>query len=632
MKLSKAEKYWIDNNMCKRHTKYASMRQMKKHIIISILIFFGAISAFSQKVEFTANSKKVVSTGERFRVTYSVNETGDNFKAPAFDNFSVLSGPSRSVSTSIQSVNGSFSKTTTVSYSYILSANKEGTFSIPGAKITIEGKQYTSNSLSIEVVKGGNSNATASSGNSNSQQSQSSKQSATAKISGDDLFVRVHMSKRKAYVGEPIVATVKVYTKKELKDFSKIELPKFPGFYSQSIEEPQRISLQRENVGGKVYETAMLQKMLLFPQKIGKVKTDQAEIECVYYYRVQRQSWFDNGYREATKVIKSNVNTIEVLPLPKGKPASFSGAVGSFTLSAQTDKEKAITNDPVNLKITLSGTGNIKLAELPAFDFPPDFEIYDPQIKNSIKNTTAGSKGAKTWEYLIVPRHAGTFTIPAIEFDYFDLATKTYKKTSTKPITIEVEKGEGGSSGPMVQSYTKEDVQVLGTDIKFIKTGEIELKDKPSYIFGTFAYWLLHVIPALLLTAFILFRIKQIRENSNVAKMKNRKAGKVSKKHLKVAQKYLSENKESEFYESVLKALWGYLSDKLNIPVAELNKDTIKGKLLQTSVKQDEVERFLELVNTCEFAQYAPSGSSGTKETILNDAASIIDSIESQVH
>lgn len=600
-----------------------------KKLVLLISALLLMVSTFAQDVKFTANAKNIVSEGERFRLTFTVNEQGDGFRPPNLSDFNVLTGPSTSTSQSMQLINGKFSQEVNVTYSYMLTPKKTGKFTIGAAKINVSGKTYESNPITLEVVKGNSSNAP-----NPSAQSQAQAQPAqSGQIGNNDLFLKLELNKNEAYVGEPIVATLKVYTKVQIRFKDIKSQPVFSGFYSHTLENKDGNTLKSEQYNGEVYEAAVLDQFLIFPQKTGELTIDPAEYEWIYYYKVQRRSFFDNGYREATKITKSNSPKVKVKALPLGKPASYSGAVGSFSISATTDVTKAKTNDPINLKITVSGSGNLKLVDLPEFDFPADFEVYDPQLKNNYTNTTAGSRGSKTWEYLVIPRHAGTFTIPSIELDYFDLGSKTYKTVSTKPIEIAVEKGEGSgtAAGPMVQSFTKEDVKVLGTDIKFIKTNDIKLRSQPSYLAGSTLYWMLHIVPAFLLIAFILFRIKQIKENSNIAKMRNKQAGKVSKKHLKEANKFLQENKEGEFYDSLLKALWGYLSDKLNLPLADLTKDNVNSKLIAVSVSSESITQFMNLVNACEFAKYAPAAVGDSKEETLNKASQIIDALENEI-
>lgn len=594
---------------------------MKKIVSLFITLLI-AISAFSQ-VNFTATAKKVVATGERFRLTYTVNAKGSNFKAPAINGASVLSGPNQSSSSSVQIINGQVSQEVNNSYSYILVANEEGKINIPAAVINVDGKQYKSNTLTIEVVK---SSAQASQKNT---QSSNSNQTQSASVSDDDLFVKVTLNKTNVYVGEPVVATLKVYTRAKLSNFKDYKFPSFSGFYTAILEEPDRISLERENINGQIYETGLFRKILLYPQKSGTITVEPFELECILLQQVRRRSFFDSGYREFVKKVASKPVTVNVKPLPTNKPGNFGGAVGNFKFTVEADKLSVKENDAINLKVQITGTGNLKLVESPEFNFPTDFDAYDPKVNLNVKNSRSGAKGSKTFDYLIIPRHAGTFTIPSTSFTFFNLSSKKFQTIVSDPIEITVEKGEGDNNGvSMVQGFTKEDVKFIGKDIRYQKTGEFDLYPQNSFIFGTITANLVYTILSVLFLSLIVLKRHQIKENQNIAKVKNRQANKLSKKRLKKAHTYLADNNNSDFYEELMRAMWGYMSDKLNISLSQLTKDSVSDQLKSQSIVDDDILEFKSIINQCEFARYAPSGEEGATQKLYDRAVGLINKLE----
>ncbi len=598
------------------------MRTFK--FIIAILFSALVVNAFSQQVSFSGYAKKVVSVGERFTITYSVNADGDNFTAPNLSGFNVLQGPSTSSSSSIQVINGRMSQSVSLSFTYIVEATKEGKYSINPAQIRVNGKFYKSNIIAIEVVKG---NAPAQQQQTNAQQQQASSGNA----SDDDLFVRVNVNKTSVYEGEPIVASLKVYIKAnsgmQLSNFNEYKFPSFKGFYSQVIEEAKQISLQREAVNGKVYESGLFKKVLLYPQVNGNITIDPFMLECIYVKRVARASWFDDGYREFSKKCMSRPIVITIKPLPAGAPASFGGAVGEFGLSVGVNKTTVKTNEAITLRLKINGTGNLKLANHGKIDFPPDFEAYDPKLTDSYKNTLSGTTGSKTWEYLVIPRHSGTFTIPSVLFSYFDPKTGKYKELSSDKFTITVEKGSADEQNTVVQGVSKEDVKFLGSDIRYIMTKSSV--SKPSgKLYGSPFLWFLYIIPFVSLIVIIILRRKQLQENSNISVVKNKRANKVSRKRLKLAEQYMKDNKDAAFYEEVMKASWGYMSDKLDIPLSVLTKDSITDELNHKNINAELGKRLIELLDQCEFARFAPSAAQQSKEHLYTEAEFLINEFE----
>ncbi len=602
---------------------------MKKLLYI-ILILITPFGSYAQNISFTAEAPRTVSVGQQFRIIFNVNAKGRNFTAPVFQDFDVLMGPSQSSSRSMQIINGNISQSFSYSFTYILVAKKEGEFTIKPAKITVKRKTYTSNSLTIKVVKG----------NVTTQQQQntntSNNQVNTQNVSDKNIFVRVYLNKSSAYVGEQIVATVKLYTKVGIAGFDEINFPAYDGFFSQEIPTPNNISFVRENVNGTIYNVGVLQKMILYPQRSGKLKIKPFNITAVVQQRVRNRSrgffddFFSSGYRNVKKVLRSNSLSVNIKPLP-AKPAGFNGAVGHFNLSAQIDKTTTKADEPVVLKVKISGNGNLKLIDDPNFDFPPDFDVYDPKIKNNIKNDNSGAHGSISYEYLMIPRNSGDFTIPPYKFTYFDINTKKYVTLTTDEFKIHVDKSANGNSKTMVSNVSKENVKYLNKDIRYIKTGKINLKPINNYFFGSLIFYLLYIIIIITSITIYLLKRKSIKQNANLAAVKNRKANKIAKKRLKLAEKYLKEQNSEEFYQEVTSAIWGYLSDKLSIQMAELNKEKTKELLEQKNIEPEKITELINLLDKCEFARFSSVNSSHDLSDVYNKATQLISMLENKI-
>ncbi len=599
--------------------------------IITFVIFLSK-TGNAQDVQFTADAPRAVETGEQFRLQYSVNAKPASFNDPEIKDFQVLTGPNVSSSSSIQIVNGSMSQSVNYTYTFILVGNSEGKFTIPAASVKVGGKIYQSNPVTIEVVKGSAGNSQSQSGNTGSGSSTIDK----ANISDENLFVAVNVDKKNLYQGQYLVATIKLYTKVDVSGFDNIKFPPFTGFWSQDLEAPNQISLQRENVNGQIYNVGLFKKILLMPQQSGEIVIDPFEITMLIKQRVRSSSPFDDffggSFRTLQKHVASQPVKINVQSLPEGKPAGFSGGVGTFQMNASVDKTSVKTNEAVTIKIRISGNGNLKFINPLKVDFPPDIDVYDPKTTQNFKTDASGMSGSITFDYLFIPRYAGNFRIPPVTFTYFDTNTKTYKTLSSNEFNISVEKGQGDAetASGVVQALTKEDVKFIGKDIRFIKSN-VPVVRKQTFIFGTPMFWLGYLIPLFVFVAIILFRLAQIKQNTNQAALKNRKANKVSRKRLKAAQKYLQQNQSEKFYDEVLKAIWGYLSDKLSIPLANLSKDNVTGILEKHGIENELIGELVDLLNSCEFAKYAPASVSGGMDEIFKKAGNLISILDQKV-
>ena len=597
-----------------------------KHIAF---IFFATLfSVAIGQVKFTASGPGVVEAGETFQVSYVVNAAGRNPHFPSFKGFSVLSGPNSSSSSNIQFINGKVSRDVTYSFSFYLSAQNKGTFSIDPASIVVNGKKIISNPLKIQVVSGsGNqaqTNQTGTQSNSNNQQTET-----VSNAKNQNLFVRILTNKKTVYQGEQLVATIKVYTRLSLVGFDDMKFPSYAGFWSDEIKTPEQVTLHREAVNGKIYNVGILKKTILTPQKYGKLTIDPFELTCVVQQRVQSNTndffgdFFGRYQRKKIKVISPKV-TINVKPLPHTNDTSFKGAVGDLKFSTTIDNTEVTENEPITLKVQISGNGNLRLFDPPEVNLPPDFETYDPKETTNIKNSESGTHGTRTIDYLFIPRHAGNFTLPPVKFTWFDLKTKKYKTVSSKPIQITVKKGNGTNNQIITSTYSKEDVKYLGKDIHFIKQNVKKLRKKNDFKITQSQFYLWYLISLLLFIAIIIWRRKQIKENANLAKTKNKKALKIAKKRLRNAEQYLKTEDNAKFYEELAKALWLLLADKLNIPLAELTKEKAQQRLTGLKLDDTFVKDYFDLIETTEYQRFAPDSQSSSLKDFYQKAMNFI--------
>ena len=577
----------------------------------------------------TGRAPSQVAVGEQFRLTYTVN-TQDvrGFRAGNIpDEFEVLMGPSTSTQSSFQMVNGHTSSTSSVTYTYIVVASKNGTFTIPPAHCTVDGKTVTSNEIRIKVsgqAQQGGRQQSHQQGGGNGEM-----RSAGSAISGSDLFIHVSASKQRVREQEPILLTYKVYTLVSLTQLSG-KMPDLKSFYTREVPLPQEKSFKIETFNGRQYRTVTWQQYVMFPQATGKLEIPSITYDGIVVQQNRNIDPFEaffnggSGYIEVKKQIKAPAITIQVDPLPQ-RPANFCGGVGSFNISAQLDKTEVKANDPVNLRVVVSGVGNMKLLKQPIVKIPKDFDSYDAKVTDKTKLTVNGLEGSIVYDFLAVPRHQGTFEIPAIEYTYFDTKSNGYKTVRTEPFTLKVAKGDGQTT---VASFDgQEDVKQLGRDIRYIHTGDTELHAVDDYFFGSTGYWVsLAVLLIAFISLFVIFRHRAI-ENANIVKQRAGKANKVAVKRLKKAAKLMKAGKDGEFYDEVLRALWGYVGDKLNMPVDKLTRDNIREQLLAYSVSDETINQFIGALDECEFARYAPGDATGNMNKVYDAAITAITQI-----
>ena len=609
---------------------------MKK--ILSILfILTVAIHAFAADgVEFKASAPAQVIAGRPFQLTYSVNQRAKDLRAPEFTDFEYIAGPYTSQSSSTSFVNGKRTSSFTLTYTYTLKADKDGTYTIPPATIKVDGDQYTSNGVRITVLPPDNVNA--SSSQSSNSASGTSQQRETNNVSAENIFMRTLVTKTKVHEQEAILLTYKLYfAGVDVAQFTNnTRLPEFKGFLKQDLEIGE-IQTELEHYNGRNYQTAVLYRALLFPQRSGDIKIDPAHFEAVLRVqnRAQVRSIFDdffNSYTTALKPLEAAGVTIHVEPLPAGKPSGFSGGVGQYSISSKISSTELQANEAVTLTITIQGAGNMKLLKTPAVDWPEGFEVYDPKVTNNFKNTAAGMSGTKVVEYLAIPRAGGSYTIPPIAFAYYDTKEDAYRTLYTPEYTLNIARSTSEeTSGAVVNNFVnKEDIQQLGTDIRYIYTGIAPVAKKQSALqFGTLLFWLCYVLPLMLAAVlFIVFR-KKIQENADITRLRYKKANKVAQRRLKTAERLLRENQKEAFYEEIERAAWTYLSDRLSIPTAQLNKENIAQILREKAVSDQLIEEVHQVLTTAEFARYAPTTDHAMQD-MYDTTTRLINALEDQ--
>lgn len=596
-----------------------------KRLYVLIVALVTLVSASAQQIIGSAPTQ--VAVGEQFRLTYKVNtDDVEGFRAgniPA--ELEVLMGPSTSHQSSFQMINGHTSSSTSVTYTYILCATANGTFTIPPARATIGGKQVTSNALRIKVSGQAQGN-----GGGQQQRQPAGVRSAGTPISGSDLFIKVSANKSRVHEQEPVLLTYKVYTLVELTSLNG-KMPDLKSFYSQEIPLPQQKKFTVENVNGRPYRTVTWSQYVMFPQMTGKLDIPGITFEGVVVQANRDVDPFEaffnggSGYVEVNKKIQAPGLSIQVDPLPE-RPANFSGGVGQFSIKAELDKTEVKANDPVTLRITVSGAGNMKLLKEPVVNFPQDFDKYDAKQNDKTKLTSNGLEGSITYEFLAVPRHQGTFEIPPVEFVYYDTRDNAYKTLKTEALKLNVAKGSGNAQNSSYNS--QQDIEQLNKDIHFIKTGDTTQHQQGDYFFGSTGYWVaLALLVLTFITLFIVFRQRAI-DNANISKMRGKKANKVAVKRLKLADKLMKQGKASAFYDEVLRALWGYVGDKLNMPVEQLSRENISQQLSARNVDEATIAQFIGALDECEFERYAPGDAKGNMGKTYEAAMGAIIKIE----
>lgn len=593
------------------------------------------------------SAKNQVVVGEQFRVVFEINADGKRFSAPSFEGFSVVGGPFNSTSSSVQIVNGSMTRTVSNSYTYVLRAEKEGTFTIGSATCNVDRETISSEPYQITVLPGDAGGTTASAtGSSGNQQTGSQQNTSDPQVSGKDLFLKAIPSKKAVYVGEPITLVYKLYTRVPVSQLSMSKVPSYGGFWTKEANDNGSYKQSTEMVNGVEYTTAEIKKVVLIPQKAGQLSVEPMGIECVAQIQTQRKGrqsndpfdiffndpFFSRGYTNVQKNVESPTVIVNAKQLPAdGKPMSFSGAVGNYNFSATIDRNELTTNEAITMTLTVSGSGNIELLNLPSPVFPPDFEVYDPKIVTSADISSQGLTGTKKAEYLIIPRRAGNFTIPPVEFSYFNPAKGSYVTLTSPEMNINVTKGAGGEAGEGgVYASTQEGIKYLGSDIRHIMTGKSKLKQVNTCFFGSITYFLILTAMLLLFVVALVLVSKNRRFRQDTMLVRNKQATKVAKGRLKNAYTHLKNNDQNLFYEEMSQALWGYISDKLGIERSVLSMETVKEAMVNKGMDEQLANEFVDTLNTCEFARFAPGDATSKMQGLYEKGLEVIMKVEKQ--
>ena len=600
-------------------------RKFSKMAAAAVSALLCALSASAQN-SFTVDAPAVVSTDEIFRVVFTATYEGgkvSDFTPPSFEGLEVLAGPIPSTSTSFQSINGQSSTTHAHSYTYTVRAVQEGKVTLGAASVKIGKETYKTEPRTIEAVKGEvpDQGSAASGGQ---------RQSA-----GEDLMLRMSVSKTRAVVGEPVIVTLKLYVQSSaISGFEDVRFPTFDGFWSQEIDAPQNIQFVRENYNGQIYNSALLRRYMLLPQQTGALTIDPSELVCLLQVRAEQtgpRSIFDDffsSYQTIRKRVTSEPVTINVSALPAGAPASFTGGVGSFRLSAGFDSDSVAAHEATSLKITISGTGNINLVDAPKVQLPADFEAYDVRKTENISTGESGSTGTLTFEYPFIPRAPGVFDIDPVEFTYYDIAAGRYRTLSSGPLRLKVGEGTRTDAAVIPSGVSKRSVESLGEDIRFISTTP-RLKKAGRMMVSSPAMLIIPIVIVLAAAAVWVLLNRSIARRSDVAGTRNRKALKVARARLKNASAFLKQGLYSAFYEELHKALHGYISDKLMLPVADLTRERIGEELRSRGKDEAVVQALSDILDACEYARYAPASGSEAMEKHYEQAVKVISEIES---
>ena len=619
---------------------------MKKILSIFFLFTVIAVRLFADGVTFTTSAPSTVEVGDKFRVQFTVNTQGaSHFTPPDFKGFEVIYGPSTSSQSSFQIVNGRATQSSSITYTFVVLCSTPGTYTINPASVTIDGNVVKSNAVKVKVLsigQGGGSQGGqpgAGGGNPSSSQQgspQTSRPVTSGKnISTSDLFMTATLSRSNVYEQEAVLLTYKIYT---LVNLTQLEgkLPTLDGFQIQEVPLPRNKNFQLEQYNGRNYRSVIWSQYVLFPQKSGDLVIPPITYEGTVVVRARNidpiEAFFNGvtGMQEMTKHITTPQLVIHVSPLPN-KPANFSGAVGQFSISSSLSPQEVDANDAVTMRLNVKGVGNMKLISTPEVAFPKDFETYDAKVNDKFSLTRSGLSGSKEFEYLVVPRHAGTYTIPAAEFVYFDTESRTYKTLQTEPYTLKVNKGIGGNAQTADYSNSQQDVKELNQDIRYIKQGNVSLHQPGEQLWGTARYALYYAVPFLLFIVSLVIGYKRMAAAKDAARVRGRKANKMALKRMKKANKLLADRKQGEFYDEVLRAMLGYVADKLNIPQERLNKDNIQSELTANNVAQEHIAAFIKTLNDCEFARYAPGDATANMESVYNSAIQTITQMEDSI-
>ena len=606
---------------------------MIKKLCISLIALLAGVTALAQAT-IRVDVHNIVEVSERFNVVFVVEgEHGpSDFSWEPGEDFTLVWGPQKGSSTSISMVNGKTTRSSQTSYTYILQARRAGTFTLPAATATVRGNEIRSRSVEIQVLDNGSKSS------SGSQASGGSAQSSEARSGGDDIFMRLVLSRNKVVVGEPVTATLKIYNKANLSGFENAKFPSFNGFWSSEVEAPQNINFQREQVGGQIYNAAVLRRWTLIPQKTGDLTIEPSEVICLVNVRRQRtrtgsllDDFFENDYMTVRSRVTTPAQTVHVSALPSGAPASFGGGVGSFHVSARLSKDTLKTHDAASLIVTVSGKGNVTLLSAPKISFPPDFEVYD--VKTTTSADKGGTSGSKTFEYPFIPRSPGEFSLAPVQYGYYDIAARRYQVASTDSLHLKVSRSAGAPAsveGSQTLVVDRKGVKNLGEDIHYIRT-KTDLVSEDTFLIGKPRYWVMVALLCAMAAALWLGLRKLAARRADVSGSRKRQATRQALRRLSQAGDFLKKDLYTAFYEELHRALVGFVTDKLGMDMAQQTQENIAEALKGRGVSEEVALRFTALLEACEFARYAPSEGHEAMNAHYEEALSVITAIDASM-
>lgn len=630
---------------------------LKRFFTIAVVIF--CTTCLMGQTQFDIQAPSVVSQGERFTIKFKANARIDNFSSPDISGAAVLAGPVPSESSYTQIINGKRTDSYEHTYTYVLQAGDQSVIAISQATANIDGKSYNSRPVTIEVVSSGAASSASPASSTSSQTASPLPSSANSSSNPNsafdnyddsydsdnitygkaDIFLRLYLNKTKVVKGEPIIATLKIYTRSGIAGFEDVKFPVFNGFWSQELETPQNINFSRERVDNQIYNSALLRKYVIIPQQTGTLTIEPAEIVCqvqVMERAPRGRSIFDDFFGTDTysiqkKKLSTGKKSVVVNSLPSGAPADFGGGVGHFNMNVRLSKDSLKSNDAASVIVEISGNGNLNLIETPNITFPADFEKYDVRTTNNYSNSAEGTQGKRVFEYPFIPRVDGDYTIPPITYSYFDLSSRRYTTLTSDSLRIKVSKGDGVTSNNYTDFASQRKVSNLGEDIRYIKRDNPSLKKIGLFHLSSFNYYLI-ILLLLSLFTFIYTMLKRSRKiSSDVVRVRNRRANKTAKLKLRQSQIYLKENKLQEFYTELHTALSGYIADKLSIPYADMQKSTIENQLIQRGIESEKVSDFINLLDECEMVRYSPNYSSSNMSVHYQKAQDFISFFEGKL-
>ena len=605
------------------------MKKIGWYIILLLMMLGYHVHVDAQHISVSAPSH--VAAGENFRVAYTINTSDvEEFRMGGVqDGLEVIAGPYTSSQSSYQMINGHTSSSSSVTITYTLYAAKNGCFTIGASHALVGGKRLSSRPVKIQVS--GHAQRTNGAPNMHGQDSydQPRMRSAGSAISGSDLFIKVSASKKRVHEQEPILLTYKVYTQVDLTQLEG-KMPDLKGFHTQEVPLPQQKTFHTETVNGRPYKCVTWSQYVMYPQMTGRLEIPSITFKGIVVQQNRNvdpmEAFFNggSGYVEVKKDIKAPGITLQVDPLPQ-RPANFSGGVGKFNISASLDKKEVKAGEPITLRVVVGGIGNLKLLKQPVVNFPKDFDKYDAKVTDKTRLTANGVEGNMVYDFLAVPRNQGSYTIPSVELTYYDTSKNAYKTIKTQPFKVEVEKGDG-------KSAESEDFASQDKDIHTIKLGKAEQHNADEMFFGSFGYWISLLMPLIAFVVLLIVFRRRAIENADIVKKRSNRAGKIATKRLRLANKLMLQGKQGEFYDEVMRALWGYMSYKLNMPAEKLNRDNIRETLGRHFVDDATIEKFTTALDECEFERYAPGDAAGNMNRTFESAMTAIMDIENAIN